>query len=164
MPPKRKPANDGSDDERATKKPNPGSSLDQQATAPNGQPTNKVLPVNISFSPKTPGTLRLATWNVCSLAASQKKVCVSVRVHHRLIVFLQGFRFYVEAEDPDLLVLTETKVRSTVRPLSTRDRPSTGQRRPQRLHAELSLRTSPLVHISQEVVLSVTLLDQRYLH
>ncbi|KAJ7510069.1 Endonuclease/exonuclease/phosphatase [Mycena galericulata] len=60
----------------------------------NSQPTNKVLPVNIIFPERTPGTLRLATWNVCGLAASQKK----------------GFKYYVEAEDPDILVLTETKV------------------------------------------------------
>ncbi|KAJ7087841.1 Endonuclease/exonuclease/phosphatase [Mycena epipterygia] len=60
----------------------------------NAQPTNKVLPVNIVFPQRIPGTLRLATWNVCGLAASQKK----------------GFKYYVEAEDPDILVLTETKV------------------------------------------------------
>jgi len=60
----------------------------------NTQPTNKVLPVNIVFPERIAGTLRLATWNVCGLAASQKK----------------GFKYYVEAEDPDILVLTETKV------------------------------------------------------
>ncbi|KAK7020450.1 DNA-lyase [Favolaschia claudopus] len=60
----------------------------------NTQPTNKVLPVNIVFSERTPGTLRLAAWNVCGLAASQKK----------------GFKYYIEAEDPDILVLSETKV------------------------------------------------------
>lgn len=60
----------------------------------NSQPTNKVLPVNITFPPREPGTVRLATWNICGLAASQKK----------------GFKYYVEAEDPDILVLTETKV------------------------------------------------------
>ncbi|KAI9570453.1 Endonuclease/exonuclease/phosphatase [Boletus coccyginus] len=64
------------------------------AKAPNGQPTNKVLPVNIAFPPRAEGTLRFATWNVCGLAAAQRK----------------GFKYYVEAEDPDILVLTETKV------------------------------------------------------
>ncbi|KAJ3556451.1 hypothetical protein NM688_g2019 [Phlebia brevispora] len=58
------------------------------------QPTNKVLPVRIEFPPKTAGTLRLATWNICGLAASSKK----------------GFKYYVQAEDADILVLTETKV------------------------------------------------------
>ncbi|KAN0076914.1 Endonuclease/exonuclease/phosphatase [Tylopilus felleus] len=62
--------------------------------APNGQPTNKALPVDISFPPRVQGTLRLVTWNVCGLAAAQRK----------------GFKYYVEAEDPDILVLTETKV------------------------------------------------------
>jgi len=64
------------------------------SSSDNTQPTNKVLPVNITFPPRIPGTLRLATWNVCGLAASQKK----------------GFKHYVEAEDPDVLILTETKV------------------------------------------------------
>ncbi|KAG8217871.1 Endonuclease/exonuclease/phosphatase [Butyriboletus roseoflavus] len=59
-----------------------------------GQPTNKVLPVSIVFPPRTAGTLRFVTWNVCGLAAAQRK----------------GFKHYVEAEDPDILVLTETKV------------------------------------------------------
>ena len=47
---------------------------DDAQLAPNGQPTNKVLPVNIVFPPRAAGTLRLATWNVCGLAAAQKKV------------------------------------------------------------------------------------------
>lgn len=58
------------------------------------QPKNKTLPVNINFPSRIAGTLRLASWNVAGLAASQKK----------------GFKYYVEAEDPDILVLTETKV------------------------------------------------------
>ncbi|KAI0247961.1 Endonuclease/exonuclease/phosphatase [Lactifluus subvellereus] len=62
--------------------------------APNGQPTNKVLPVKISFPPRAEGTSRIASWNICGLASSQKK----------------GFKYYVEAEDPDILILTETKV------------------------------------------------------
>lgn len=58
------------------------------------QPTNKVLPVTISFPPKAENTLRFSTWNIAGLAASQKK----------------GFKNYIEAEDPDILVLNETKV------------------------------------------------------
>jgi hypothetical protein len=42
--------------------------------APNGQPTNKVLPVKISFPPRADGATRIASWNICSLASSQKKV------------------------------------------------------------------------------------------
>ncbi|KAF8212026.1 Endonuclease/exonuclease/phosphatase [Mycena galopus ATCC 62051] len=59
----------------------------------NTQPQNKV-PLNIVFPERVPGTLRFAAWNVCGLAASQKK----------------GFKYYVEAEDPDILFLSETKV------------------------------------------------------
>ncbi|KAH8107013.1 Endonuclease/exonuclease/phosphatase [Cristinia sonorae] len=58
------------------------------------QPTNLVLPVRIEFPPKITGTTRIATWNICGIAASQKK----------------GFQYYVEAEDADILILTETKV------------------------------------------------------
>jgi AP endonuclease-1 len=113
MPPKRassskRKASDSDDEAPKTPK------KAKVADAPiNTQPTNKVLPVNIvfpgalqrpwyqkkttsnPFPDRIPGTLRLATWNVCGLAASQKK----------------GFKYYVEAEDPDILVLTETKVR-----------------------------------------------------
>jgi len=42
--------------------------------APNGQPTNKVLPVKISFPPQAEGATRIASWNICGLASSQKKV------------------------------------------------------------------------------------------
>ncbi|KAF8274374.1 Endonuclease/exonuclease/phosphatase [Lactarius quietus] len=63
--------------------------------APNGQPTNKVLPVKISFPPRSERATRIASWNICSLASSQKR---------------WGFKHYVEAEDPDILILTETKV------------------------------------------------------
>ncbi|CAK5265046.1 unnamed protein product [Mycena citricolor] len=64
------------------------------ASAGSSQPTNKVVPDTIVFPERIPGTLRLATWNVCGLAASRKK----------------GFQRYIDAEDPDVLVLTETKV------------------------------------------------------
>ncbi|KAF8892448.1 Endonuclease/exonuclease/phosphatase, partial [Infundibulicybe gibba] len=62
--------------------------------APGAQPTNKVLPDTILFPAREQGTLRISSWNICGLAASVKK----------------GFKAYVEAEDPDVLVLTETKV------------------------------------------------------
>ena len=38
-------------------------------------PTNKVLPLNIHFPPKHPGTTRIVTWNVSGLVACEKKVC-----------------------------------------------------------------------------------------
>jgi AP endonuclease-1 len=40
----------------------------------NGQPKNKVLPVKIEFAKRDEDALRIATWNVCGLAASLKKV------------------------------------------------------------------------------------------
>ncbi|EAU88760.2 DNA-(apurinic or apyrimidinic site) lyase [Coprinopsis cinerea okayama7 len=77
---------------KLTKKPKKTGTLD--SLPHNGQPTNKTLPVNIEFEKPDEGTLRIATWNVCGLAASMRK----------------GFKYYVEAEDADILVLTETKV------------------------------------------------------
>ena len=47
---------------------------DAAAASENAQPTNKVLPVQISFAPKAEGTVRIATWNICGLAAASKKV------------------------------------------------------------------------------------------
>ena len=47
---------------------------DETGLASNGQPTNKVLPIEISFPPRVNGTSRIASWNICGLASSQKKV------------------------------------------------------------------------------------------
>ncbi|KAG6851259.1 hypothetical protein H0H93_011695 [Arthromyces matolae] len=97
MPSKRKNLQDPGEKPEVsrTKKAKTDSDVDAPlVTSENAQPTNKVLPVHIEFSPRLPGTLRIATWNICGLAASSKK----------------GFKYYVEAEDADVLVLTETKV------------------------------------------------------
>ncbi|KAH9952047.1 Endonuclease/exonuclease/phosphatase [Amylocystis lapponica] len=88
-------ASRASDSESEAPKPTKKAKTAPAKAAPaNSQPTNKVLPETIAFAPRTPGAVRIAAWNVCGLAAAQKK----------------GFRHYVEAEDPDVLVLTETKV------------------------------------------------------
>lgn len=79
------------------------------------QPTNKVLPTEINFPKKLAGTVRIASWNVAGLAAAQKKVCricYCTFLTSEYIFVSQGFKHYVEAEDPDILILTETKVRS----------------------------------------------------
>ena len=79
----------------------------------NNQPTNKVLPAQIDLPEKLSGTSRVVAWNVSGFAASAKKVIT--RSFSRLIAkfdsgFLQGFKHYLEAEDPDILIITETKV------------------------------------------------------
>ena len=101
MPPKRIASTTGalkrkadSADESQSKK----AKVINPSTAGPTQHTNKVLPVSIQFPPRTTGTLRLSTWNIAGLAAASKK----------------GFKFYVEAEDADVLVLTETKVRANL--------------------------------------------------
>ena len=69
-----KTQDDISQDGKDSKMKRPKSDNLQQVENP--QPTNKVLPVHISFPPRAPDALRIATWNVCGLAASQKKVFV----------------------------------------------------------------------------------------
>ncbi|KAJ4487823.1 Endonuclease/exonuclease/phosphatase [Lentinula aciculospora] len=81
-------------------------STSDSVVSSSAQPTNKVLPVHISFPERQPGIIRLSTFNVCGLAASQKK----------------GFIFYVAAEDPDILVLTETKVNNEPVDLALKNR------------------------------------------
>jgi AP endonuclease 1 len=75
MPPKRKPKSVQPEDEgesSRTKKKAKVESVEGEL-APNGQPTNKVLPANIVFSPRAEGTTRIAAWNICGLAAASKK-------------------------------------------------------------------------------------------
>ena len=78
MPPKRastskRKASNSEDEDEPSQAQTKKSKL--SSATENVQPTNKVLPVHISFPPRIPGTLRIATWNVCGLAASQRKVC-----------------------------------------------------------------------------------------
>ncbi|KAG9019567.1 hypothetical protein FRB90_000475 [Tulasnella sp. 427] len=57
--------------------------------------TNMTIPEVIEgIPPATPGTVKICSWNVAGYRACQKK----------------GFRRYVEAEAPDILLLTETKM------------------------------------------------------
>ncbi|KAF7323117.1 DNA-(apurinic or apyrimidinic site) lyase [Mycena chlorophos] len=98
MPPrravKRKATEDDSDAEEEVKVVKKKTKTTTTLIAVVPQFINKALPETIEFPPRADGIVRLATWNVAGLAASQKK----------------GFKRYVDAEDPDLLVLTETKV------------------------------------------------------
>lgn len=83
MPPKRtasstskrkaSPSEDDQESQSQSKKAKT-STPESGGLAPNGQPTNKVLPEVINFPEKNEGTWRIASWNVSSLAAAQKKV------------------------------------------------------------------------------------------
>jgi AP endonuclease-1 len=74
--------------------------------------------VKIEFPPKLPGTMRLAAWNVSGLVACEKKVashfpCFSFSFSFTKLLnalLSQGFKHYLAAEDPDILIITETKV------------------------------------------------------
>jgi hypothetical protein len=114
---------DASNSTKSTKKAklDDAAASNSQLAASSAQPTNKVLPVVISFPAKHAGSVRIATWNVCGLATSQKKVLVcSSALEYKGTKYVyvgspsQGFKVYIEAEDPDILILTETKVRFVV--------------------------------------------------
>ena len=110
---KRKASNSDSEQEfeNTTKKPKVVVAGTESDRASNGQPTNKVLPTAIKFPSRTENSVRIASWNVCGLAASQKKVRQRFQDCSRTMIdIVQGFKYYVEAEDPDILILTETKV------------------------------------------------------
>jgi hypothetical protein len=62
-----------------------------------------------------------------------------------------GFKQYVEAEDPDLLVLTETKV-SRESPFSTGSDLKAGQQRTSRSRADRTVPLAVLEHFRQEVI------------
>ncbi|CAG8458327.1 12789_t:CDS:10 [Ambispora leptoticha] len=57
-------------------------------------PNNTTMPKQLVFPAKPEGTVKFVSWNVSGLKASLKK----------------GFKFYVQAEDPDILCLQETKI------------------------------------------------------
>ncbi|CAE6455756.1 unnamed protein product [Rhizoctonia solani] len=94
MPPKRGIKRSTSPDEEAKSRPavkRSKSSTNPEMTA---YPwTNKGIPDALSFSPSG-DKIRISAWNVCGLTACWKK----------------GFSRYIEAEDADIIILTETKV------------------------------------------------------
>ncbi|KAF8308106.1 DNase I-like protein, partial [Clavulina sp. PMI_390] len=65
-----------------------------ETTAGSAMPNNKTMPESLSYERSKEGAIRVCAWNVCGLTSSQKK----------------GFKTYVGAEDPDILILTETKL------------------------------------------------------
>lgn len=72
MPPKRadskrKVSSDSEVEQNASKK------KQKFESGSSSQPTNKVIPVNITFPPRAENAIRIAAFNVCGLAASQKK-------------------------------------------------------------------------------------------
>lgn len=60
-------------------------------------PTNTVLPTPLTVPARHPdASIKLAAWNIAGLKACDKK----------------GLKFYLDAEDPDVLLLSETKVQT----------------------------------------------------
>jgi hypothetical protein len=59
-----------------------------------GAPVNTTMPVAYNYEKKPENTLKIVSWNVCSLNASIKR----------------GMTAYLEAEQPDIVCLQETKL------------------------------------------------------
>lgn len=64
---------------------------------PNNQPTNLVLPVDIKFPPKIANTTRIATWNICGLVPSQKKVRADNDFHVIMIADVTAYTVGIPA-------------------------------------------------------------------
>jgi AP endonuclease-1 len=80
------------DAERHPSAPLGGAALDTLAAE--GLPRNADMPQELSYAPRPKGQIRIASWNITSLASAEKK----------------GMLRYLMAEDADIVVLTETKV------------------------------------------------------
>ncbi|KAN0064927.1 hypothetical protein ACQY0O_001984 [Thecaphora frezii] len=76
----------------------PSAPMGNDTTAPESIPRNTEMPADLSFSrPRDSDALRIAAWNIVSLKSSEPK----------------GLFTYLDAEDADILVLSETKVNET---------------------------------------------------
>ncbi|KDN51681.1 hypothetical protein RSAG8_00228, partial [Rhizoctonia solani AG-8 WAC10335] len=94
MPPKRGIKRSTSPDGEAKSQPAVKRSKSSTNTDVAGYPwTNKGIPDTLSFS-SSGDKIRISAWNVCGLNACWKK----------------GFNRYIQAEDADIIILTETKV------------------------------------------------------
>ena len=91
---KRKIDDDDAGPSSQTTEPQSQSQSSQTKKARIGDPTpehvNKVLPASISFPARIEGTLRIATWNICGWAASQKKVNQTIYVALWSLIGFEG--------------------------------------------------------------------------
>ncbi|KAK0526562.1 hypothetical protein OC842_005152 [Tilletia horrida] len=71
--------------------------VSEDATADPSLPSNIGLPAEIQLEARPEGQIRIAAWNITSLKSAADK----------------GMMRYIQAEDADILVLTETKVNET---------------------------------------------------
>ncbi|CAD6915191.1 unnamed protein product [Tilletia controversa] len=75
----------------------PHKPVNEDATADESLPKNVGLPAEIKLNRRPEGQIRIAAWNITSLKSAADK----------------GMMRYFEAEDADIIVLTETKVNET---------------------------------------------------
>ncbi|GAC94340.1 DNA lyase [Pseudozyma hubeiensis SY62] len=73
----------------------PSAPKSEDTTADPSLPKNTEMPASLSYArPSAPGSVRITSWNITSLKSSEPK----------------GMMRYLEAEDADIVVLSETKV------------------------------------------------------
>jgi hypothetical protein len=68
-----------------------------QETPEEGAPTQKEMPTKYHYKPTEKDQLKIVSWNICSLNSSIKK----------------GMIDYILAEQPDIICLQETKLKTT---------------------------------------------------
>ncbi|KAG0149079.1 hypothetical protein CROQUDRAFT_654176 [Cronartium quercuum f. sp. fusiforme G11] len=59
-------------------------------------PTNRTFPNKLEFTAKPESFIRISAWNVCGVIACDKK----------------GLKTYLQAEDPDIMIMSETKTQA----------------------------------------------------
>ncbi|POW03639.1 hypothetical protein PSTT_10941 [Puccinia striiformis] len=82
----------------SSSKPKPAAKKAKGPTVPlhANLPNNKTFPAKLEFTAKKDDTLRISAWNVCGINACEKK----------------GLKTYLMAEDPDIIILSETKTQT----------------------------------------------------
>lgn len=97
MPPKRKaPLAAIGSDEELEEKPAKKTAAKKDPVVPQNPDAfvNKEFPASLEFDPPTEGSIRIAAWNTAGIRSAEKK---------------GGLKTYVEAEDADIFLVTETK-------------------------------------------------------
>ncbi|KAI9604787.1 hypothetical protein H4Q26_002757 [Puccinia striiformis f. sp. tritici PST-130] len=90
--------NDNDKSASSSSKPKPAAKKAKGPTVPlhANLPNNKTFPAKLEFTAKKDDTLRISAWNVCGINACEKK----------------GLKTYLMAEDPDIIILSETKTQT----------------------------------------------------
>ncbi|EGG07952.1 uncharacterized protein MELLADRAFT_105457 [Melampsora larici-populina 98AG31] len=96
--PRKRKAKDKEEEDTSSAKPTTKTKKAKGPTVPihADLPNNKAFPSKLQFDPKAEGCIRISAWNVCGVNACDKK----------------GLKTYLQAEDPDIMIMSETKMQA----------------------------------------------------